>query len=408
MKESIDTGKILGVAFEKFLENDLDLKAQLSIRRSIDINYPKIILQSSVNAIQFIFQRSQYKNIIAVVDCYSLLNVHKQFVKYRPQEIETVKNSHVKAKLYWKYVFTATAESKWRHYKKERMLKHWRIYKEYIAKYKSKLIMTMAKNTIPEKDLLYLENLEKDLTLESIFDAREYCNDDLRSKKLTSNNNEAAKKELPESRPMNYVEMRFILNVPLIGLKLINHGVEILRFNFTHIVSRFESRPVAKSFYFLINTRSIDAFGIYYKDSLRNATKTEMVPMIRSKNEKNLADNKASYMATEDNTDMFFTLAFETNPISIQPPVEFSIRTRVKSLEVYYEKTCITEILNFFKSDTFGIENVVNIKKIQENVWSKAGVIFAVENHKQFHVSAELSSPYFVIPAKGNYCLRTY
>lgn len=44
---------------------------------------------------------------------------------------------------------------------------------------------------------------------------------------------------------------------------------------------------------------------------------------------------------------------------------------------------------------------MVNIKKIQENVWSKAGVIFAVENHKQFHVSAELSSPYFVIPAKG-------
>jgi len=98
---------------------------------------------------------------------------------------------------------------------------------------------------------------------------------------------------------------------------------------------------------------------------------------------------------------MFFTLAFETNPTSIESDVEFSIRTRVQSLEVYYEKTCITELLNFFKSDTFGIENVVNIKKIQENVWSKAGVIFAVENHKQFHISAELSSPYFVIPAKG-------
>ena len=389
----------MGVAFEKFLENDLDLKAQLSIRRSVDVNYPKIIFQSSVNAIQFIFQRSQYKNIIAIVDCYSLLNVHKQFVKYRPQEIETVKNSQVKAKLYWKYVFTATAESKWRHYKKERMLKHWRIYKEYISKYKTKLIMTMAKNTIPEKDLIYLESLEKDLTLESILDAREYCNDDLRSKRLT-NTNEAVKKELPESRPINYVEMRFILNVPLIGLKLINYGVEILRFNFTHIVSRFETRPVAKSFYFLINTRSIDAFGIYYKENLRNANKNEMVPMIRSKNK--AVENNDFDMATEDNTDMFFTLAFETNPTNIQPPVEFSLRTRVKSLEVYYEKTCITEILNFFKSDTFGIENVVNIKKIQENVWSKAGVIFAVENHKQFHISAELSSPYFVIPAKGN------
>ncbi len=104
---------------------------------------------------------------------------------------------------------------------------------------------------------------------------------------------------------------------------------------------------------------------------------------------------------TEDAKDMFFTLAFETNPIGIKPEVEFSVRTRVQSLEIFYEKTCITELLNFFKSDTFGLENVVDIKKIQENVWSKAGVIFAVENHKQFHVSAELSSPYFIIPERG-------
>lgn len=40
------------------------------------------------------------------------------------------------------------------------------------------------------------------------------------------------------------------------------------------------------------------------------------------------------------------------------------------------------------------------MKKIRE-VWSKAGVIYAVENHKQFYIDAELSSPYFIIPIKG-------
>ena len=34
-------------------------------------------------------------------------------------------------------------------------------------------------------------------------------------------------------------------------------------------------------------------------------------------------------------------------------------------------------------------------------MWSKAGVIYAVEKHKQFYVDAELSSPYFIIPIKG-------
>lgn len=198
-----------------------------------------------------------------------------------------------------------------------------------------------------------------------------------------------------------------ILNFPFIGLRLINRGFDILRFNFTKIESRFEYKPVAESYFFLINTRSVDAFGIYYKDTLKTAVRTELVPLIRSKKtvhskEETAADNTdSSVYASETAEDMFFTLAFETNPINIQPDVEFSVRTRVQSLEIYYEKTCITELLNFFKSDTFGLENVVDIKKIQENVWSKAGVIFAVENHKQFHVSAELSSPYFIIPGKG-------
>jgi len=217
------------------------------------------------------------------------------------------------------------------------------------------------------------------------------------------NKQEVRKKE--ETRPINYVEFRLQLNIPLVGLRLINRDQDILRFAFTHIVSKIETRPVAKSFYILVNTGSVDAFGIYYKDTIKSGmsfNKTELVPLIRSrkKNSTQGISGQASFIATENSDEMFFTLAFETNP-TIEPDVEFSLRTRVQSLEVYYEKTCLTELLNFFKSDSFGIENVVNIKKIQENVWSKAGVIFAVENHKQFHISAELSSPYFVIPGKG-------
>lgn len=166
----------MGVKFDKFLENNLDLEARLILRRDVDPTQPKIIFQSFVNAIDFCFQRTQYKNIIAIVDCYSLLNVHKQFVKYRPQEINKVKNPQIKARLLWKFAFEALAESKWRSYKRERMLKHWRFYREYVKKYAAKLKRNFDKKPLSEQELKELEAIEAELSLESILEAREYCN----------------------------------------------------------------------------------------------------------------------------------------------------------------------------------------------------------------------------------------
>ncbi len=180
LKESIDTCQILGVNFDNFLEKNLNLESRLTLRRSIDVSQPKIIFQSSVNATELLFKRSQFKNIIAIIDVYSQLNIHKQFVKYRPQEIRTTKDKRLKSRLYWQFLFVATAESKWRSYKCERMLKHWRFYKEYIEKYQQKLLLTFEKKTVSEQDLNNLQKIEKELTLESIMDARDFCNNNLR------------------------------------------------------------------------------------------------------------------------------------------------------------------------------------------------------------------------------------
>ena len=85
-----------------------------------------------------------------------------------------------------------------------------------------------------------------------------------------------------------------LLYFPFIGLRLMNYGQDILTFNFTDIESRFEYRSVAESYYFLVNARSVDADGVYYKDSLRTATSVELVPLIRSKKTKG-EQNERSY-----------------------------------------------------------------------------------------------------------------
>jgi hypothetical protein len=176
LRNSIETRQIFNTKFENFIENNLNLENRLTLRRSnqkSEARLPKITFASSVNAIDFCFQRIQYKTILELIDCYTLLSVHKRFVKYRPKE--TKKNAPKDYKLWWKYTFTALAETTWRSYRINRMIEHRRSYKSYLDKYEKKLITNIEKKEITPKEAAELELLEKYLTLESIFDLRALC-----------------------------------------------------------------------------------------------------------------------------------------------------------------------------------------------------------------------------------------
>jgi len=206
------------------------------------------------------------------------------------------------------------------------------------------------------------------------------------------------KKETFDGRPLNYVEFRLILNFPHISLTLKTAGYDILKLSFTDILTLFEIKPVANSIYFLINTRSIDIDGVYYKQEIKESN-SRMVQMVRSRLNKsqNSTSVTTDLLATECKNDILFTFAFETNPIG-KENAEFSIRANIHSLEINYEKTIINELIKFVKTDLIDFEE--GGKKIKD-IWSKAGVSYAVESHKQIHVDAKLSSPFFIIPSKG-------
>ena len=319
-----------------------------------------------------------------------MLNVHKKYIKYRPKESDRKVG---KANLWWKYVLNATGESKWRSYRKERVSSHWKNYKEYIKKYELKLKKEINNEKITDQEIKNLEALESKLIIESIFDARNYCKEKLKKQLENDNNpnNDYAIDTIPDIRPKNYVELCLNLSFPLIRLKLLNVNYEILRIDFRQINAQFETRPVANNnFYFEINTQGIEVLGVYYRESLRDGT-NELVTLVSSKN----------HFQKQNNSEKLLHFSYENNPINIEN-VEFSIETRVSSLEIFYEKTSITELLRFFKTDLIDFDEYSTLgKKIKENVWSTAGVLFAVDNHKQFYIKAELSSPYFIIPVSG-------
>jgi hypothetical protein len=275
--------------------------------------------------------------------------------------------------------------------------------------YDKKLELGAKGKELDAKDKKHLEVLEDSLILESILDARNVCLEKIKPVPVASTllKSVSAADPIADQRPLTYVEFRLVLYFPLISLRLRNAGYDILKVDFKNIESRLDMRPVANSVYFLLNTRGIDVFGVYYESSIKSGNNS-LVPVVKSSlssddqinNDKglfNVADDSLmSTLVSEDARGMLFTFCFESNPIDIKN-VEFSIRARFSQAEIFYEKTAITELLRFFKTDLIDFGEV---KKIRE-VWSKAGVIYAVESHKQFHVSAELSSPYFIIPAKG-------
>ncbi len=275
--------------------------------------------------------------------------------------------------------------------------------------YEKKLDLGSKGKELDAKDKKYMGSLEESLILESILDARNVCLEKIKPAPIASTivKSVIASDPVADQRPLTYVEFRLVLYFPLISLRLRNAGYDILKVDFKNIESRLDMRPVANSVYFLLNTRGIVVFGVYYENTIKSGNNT-LVPVVKSSlssdektdNDKglfNVADDSLmSTLVSEDASGMLFTFCFESNPIEIKN-VEFSVRARFSQAEIFYEKTAITELLRFFKTDLIDFGEV---KKIRE-VWSKAGVIYAVESHKQFHVAAELSSPYFIIPAKG-------
>lgn len=201
-----------------------------------------------------------------------------------------------------------------------------------------------------------------------------------------------------DGRPRNYVELRVVLNFPHVGLKLKNKNHVILALNFTNILTLFEIRPVTNTYYFLLKTRSIDIDGIYYKNKIddQDSRLVRVITSQRSNQEIPLNYEQDSIHSNEQEENVLFKLCIETNPINYQN-ADLSIRTTIHSLEAYYERTSINELIRFFRTDYLDLREI----NLRSDVWSTAGVSYAVENHSQIHVHATLSSPYFIIPVKG-------
>ena len=116
--------------------------------------------------------------------------------------------------------------------------------------------------------------------------------------------------------------------------------------------------------------------------------------------EEKLEDEKTS--GRKDDEDSLFHLIFENNPLD--ESADTSLMLKLKSLEFIHNPLFVTEIANFFKPPERQMESIgvlletagATVEDIRQQ--TRAGLEFALDEHKTINANIDIQAPIFVIP----------
>lgn len=105
---------------------------------------------------------------------------------------------------------------------------------------------------------------------------------------------------------------------------------------------------------------------------------------------------------SESSIDPFFQLQFEQNPLDER--ADLAVTTKLKSMEVIYNPNFVVEIVRFFKPPERHMDSIyalmdtagATVESIRQQ--TRAGLEFALEEHKTIDAKLDLQAPLIIIP----------
>ncbi|KAL5009892.1 hypothetical protein ScPMuIL_012197 [Solemya velum] len=96
-----------------------------------------------------------------------------------------------------------------------------------------------------------------------------------------------------------------------------------------------------------------------------------------------------------------FTLDLEMRPTYVDADV--SLKLNIQPVEIVYDVHSISEVTAFFQVPNRNIDMKAAAMDTIQGVaeYSRAGLHYAIEQHKTIHVAVNMRSPYIVIPEHG-------
>ncbi|CAH1799949.1 unnamed protein product [Owenia fusiformis] len=422
LKNSLETKKIMNEDFD-YVIRPISGETKVILNKDGKLNIPMLIADLVIEDIDIIFSRQQYLNLMALLDSFKLMALNQRYRKYAP-DMPVKGNAH----LWWKYAYNAIVEEKIRPYSWSRIKEHRNKYRQYKNLYKRKL-ENPSDNEVKNR----LKQLEDNLDIANILMAREHAkleftkeaperadkkekeqswwnwafgsddSDDEEKVVIDKSRTDWLSKLTPEEKeklykgigydvnasahsehPPEYVAHKINIHLTACTISLVNYSREVLKVSVANFSTAIQNRPQSNGFRIGGRTESFIVEGA--------SVENDLVAIITS--------DIGVYAPVQDQ--QVFNFDFDMNPVYIA--ADFAVRLNVQPVEIVYDKHSLSEVLSFFQAASVSASDIAAAATSSLNQMveiSRAGLYYAINQHKTIHLSVNMHSPYVVIPEYG-------
>ncbi|KAF2089652.1 vacuolar protein sorting-associated protein 13 [Saccharata proteae CBS 121410] len=454
LRNMIVKGDSSTVADHQFILKPVSGRAGLEMDKTGKTDRPKVKARLLFDELGFIIDEDQYRDALMLVDLFHYFIRHQEYKKFQPR-------SAVKEDPRAWLQFAGKAVLDKIHDRNRRWT--WDFFKErrddrirYIELFKKK----KKEEKLSPAETQDLDKLEKKLSYEDLRFWRSLARNQLRKenvgvkkpppkqgwgswiwgskqeedhsddtqiseedrKKLYDAIDFDEKKKLTEAvdMPKEYVKMQveMSLRTGSFTLKRDPHGkaTEILRLLFDSFSTKVLQRTDS-----MLAEMSLEGMRLY-----DGTTEGSLFPQIITiKDAPPVPDEKRIEELNDDDTskdddeeeervpDPFFQLSFENNPLD--GSADTALTMKLKGMEVVYNPKFIVEVAKFFKPPERHMESIgalmetagATVEGIRQQ--TRAGLEFALEEHKTINAQLDLQAPLIIIPdsvtKKSSICL---
>lgn len=431
-RESIAT-KTMKPSDYDFILGPINSEAKLKLHpdpesNDIPFSIPKVILNLTMEKLGIGLMKSQYQDLMQLIDQFGRMSRAYPYRKFRPHGI-TYKNHY---KEWWHFAFRCILETdiqrrklnwSWEHMKSTRNL-----CREYEVLYKQKL--TTKK---PTQQLLdQIEECEKKLNLQNLVVIRQQTElelekltkekaveeskgwfsgwwgggkrdstkdsdgDDIRQKFQKAMTKEEKEKlfkaigyqensspiELPET--FVAIRMHFMLNCLEVSIKSnIDNSIEnVMLLQLNNVECSLSQRPSAQSVKLNLNLKELTVYGLEQK---------QYVPVM--------------VQSQLQSTESLLDVMFESNPIDMK--CDQRIKVSSQPIQIVYNGESIIQLLKVFQTQKTAtitqLQDAAAGKLMDIKERSATGLQYAISSHSRLEVDIIFAPSYILIPNGGKY-----
>ncbi|XP_071956749.1 intermembrane lipid transfer protein VPS13A-like [Antedon mediterranea] len=431
MKEALIDNKIMYEDLQFILE-PVTTRARITYDKS-DSMYmrPRLTVDINTEEINLGLGRSQYLDILDLLEALQLMKVNTVYRKYQPTV--SVKKD---PKAWWMYAYNSMVDKYIKPWSWEHMKQHREYYRAYRSKYKDKLERVKADDDVKKRIEKELRNLEEKLDVTSITLAREQAKIEFAKQAPLRRERELQKEsekgwfsrifgwgddsdddyedDVPEDntlweklteedktkiyegigyqegsetsseKPVEYVQTKIIFSVNHGQFGLRNKSLQVLKASVVDTVIDVEHRPVNSGIHFQLSTDSLLVEGC--------PKKNENVTIVTSAKDK-----------PDDVAGQVFNVDLETSPVNVS--ADLSLAVTSEPVDIVYHENTISELVSFFTVPNLNMDNlkaVASTQLMKFAEYSTAGLKYAIENHKTIQLDVDVKSPNILIPEFGS------